>query len=59
MRSALRDAVTDGVSLKHTFQRLPVQAETIASAIHGVYTFDLRTLVANAILRPKMFIWNS
>ena len=43
MHLALRDAVPDGVSLKHTFQRLLVQAETTASTIRGVCTFGLLT----------------
>lgn len=38
MFSALRDAILDGVTLKNTFQRLLVQAETNANTSCGVRT---------------------
>jgi hypothetical protein len=50
MNSALRDAVPDGVSLKHKFQRLLVQAEMNASTSRGVCTFGLRTIGAHELI---------
>ena len=46
MHSALRDAVPDGVSSKHAFQRLFVQAETNASTSRGVPSAYVRAGIA-------------